>query len=271
MKNYLLIFTVLQMFGCGGQAPKQPRVENLINSPVLAQIDSVIPQKFPGWPDSVTKLKYGKIIDKIRTKCDSYIEVDSLPDFVNQIHLSPDRKYRFYSGDVDTVSQGCDYVTYIEFTDLYRNLVKKQWKPNLRSDFTGLICGVWQFNYGEKDYYVLKYFHRHYNPCWSYSMEIVSFDNNGNPTFHPEFYPADIFEPYNETYLIQDDKGEVIDEYTSPGYGVTVCLTEDSGEIGYFFDTDSLTVHTIVDTTSVRWKPKLAYKSWKLVLPKHLQ
>lgn len=33
----------------------------------------------------------------------------------------------------------------------------------------------------------------------------------------------------------------------------------------------SLTVHTIVDTTSVNWKPKLAYKSWKLVLPKHLQ
>ena len=101
------------MFGCGGQALKQPRGGSLINSPVLAQIDSVIPQKPPVWPDSVTKLKYGKIIDKIRTKCDSYIEVDSLPDFVDQIHISPDGKYRFYSGDVDTVSQGYNYATYI--------------------------------------------------------------------------------------------------------------------------------------------------------------
>lgn len=119
MKNCILIFAVLLMFGCGGQALKQPRGGSLINSPVLAQIDSVIPQKPPVWPDSVTKLKYGKIIDKIRTKCDSYIEVDSLPDFVDQIHISPDGKYRFYSGDVDTVSQGYNYATYIEFKDLY--------------------------------------------------------------------------------------------------------------------------------------------------------
>lgn len=85
MKKYLSILIVLLMFRCGGQALKQPRGESLINSPVLTQIDLVIPQKPPVWPDSVTKLKYGKIIDKIRTKCDSYIEVDSLPDFVNQI------------------------------------------------------------------------------------------------------------------------------------------------------------------------------------------
>lgn len=268
MKNYLSILIVLLMFGCGGQALKQPRGGSLINSPVLAQIDSVIPQKPPVWPDSVTKLKYGKIIDKIRTKCDSYIEIDSLPDFVDQIHISPDGKYRFYSGDVDTVSQGYNYATYIEFKDLYGNVVKKQWKPNLRADLTGLVCGVWQFNYCRKDYYIIKYYHRCYMPCWYYSMEIVSFDNNGNPTFHTEFYPADIFEPYNEIYLIWDDKGDdVIDEYTCPGQGVVVCQTESFGKIGYFFDSDSLIVHTIVDTTSVRWEPKLAYKSWKLILP----
>lgn len=102
-------------------------------------------------------------------------------------------------------------------------------------------------------------------------MEIVSFDDNGNPTFHTEFYPADIFEPYDEIYLIQDGKGDVIDEYTSPGQGVVVCQTEDFGEIGYLFGSDSLIVHAIADTTSVRWEPKLAYKSWKLVLPKHQQ
>lgn len=81
----------------------------------------------------------------------------------------------------------------------------------------------------------------------------------------------DIFEPYNEIYLIKDDKGDVTDEYTSPGQGVVVCLTEDFGEIGYYFDPDSLIIHAIVDTKSVRLEPKLAYKSWKLVLPKHLQ
>ena len=70
-------------------------------------------------------------------------------------------------------------------------------------------------------------------PCWYYSMEIVSFDNNGNPTFHTEFYPADIFEPYNEIYLIWDDKGDdVIDEYTCPGQGVVVCQTESFGRPG---------------------------------------
>ena len=246
MKNYLLIL-VLLIVGCGNRQNQQTATINII--------------------DFASQIKLNKMANVIHAKCDSYIKIDSLPDFVNQIHLSPDGKYRFYSGDVDAVNQGYDYATYIEFTDLYGNAVKKQWKPNLRADLTGLVCGVWQFHYCGKDYYVIKYYSRHYNSCWSYSMEIVSFDNNGNPTFHTEFYPADIFEPYNEIYLIQDDKGNVIDEYTSPGQGVVVCLTENSGEIGYFFDSDSLIVHTIVDTTSVRWEPKLAYQSWKLILP----
>ncbi|MEQ3062655.1 hypothetical protein [Alistipes shahii] len=268
MKNYLLIFAVLLMSGCGN---RQSQHTDNIHQIAATNNTSNITHELLTWPDSATQIKYGALIDAIYAKCDSYVKADSLPDFVDQIHLSPDGKYRFYSGDVDTVSQGYNYATYIEFKDLYGNVIKKQWKPNLRSDLTGLVCGVWQFNYCRKDYYVIKYYSRHYMPCWSYSMEIVSFDNNGNPTFHTEFYPADIFEPYNEIYLIQNDKGEVIDEYTSPGYGVIVCLTEDFGEIGYFFDSDSLTVHTIVDTTSVNWKPKLAYKSWKFVLPKHLQ
>lgn len=34
---------------------------------------------------------------------------------------------------------------------------------------------------------------------------------------------------------------------------------------------DSLIIHATVDTTSVRLESKLAYKSWKLFLPKHLQ
>lgn len=257
------------MFGC---ANRQSQHTDNIHQIAATNKTSNITHELLTWPDSATQIKYGALIDAIYAKCDSYVKVDSLPDFAHQIHLSPDGKYRFYSGDVDTVSQGYDYATYIEFTDLYGNVVKKQWKPNLRSDLTGLVCGVWQFNYCGKDYYVIKYYSRHYMPCWGYSMEIVSFDNNGNPTFHTEFYPADIFEPYNEIYLIWDDKGDdVIDEYTCPGQGVVVCQTESFGKIGYFFDSDSLIVHTIVDTTSVNWKPKLAYKSWKFVLPKHLQ
>ena len=267
MKNYLFILGLLLMFGCiNRQSQHTDNIHQIAATNNTSNIHELLTR-----PDSATQIKYGALIDAIHAKCDSYVKADSLPDFVDQIHLSPDGKYRFYSGDVDKVSQGYDYATYIEFTDLYGNVVKKQWKPNLRADLTGLVCGVWQFHYCGKDYYVIKYYSRYYNPCCSYSMEIVSFDDNGNPTFHTEFYPADIFEPYDEIYLIQDGKGDVIDEYTSPGQGVVVCQTEDFGEIGYLFGSDSLIVHAIADTTSVRWEPKLAYKSWKLVLPKHQQ
>ena len=149
------------MFGC---ANRQSQHTDNIHQIAATNKTSNITQLLT-WPDSATQIKYGALIDAIYAKCDSYVKVDSLPDFADQIHLSPDGKYRFYSGDVDTVSQGYDYATYIEFTDLYGNVVKKQWKPNLRSDLTGLVCGVWQFNYCGKDYYVIKYYSRHYMPC----------------------------------------------------------------------------------------------------------
>lgn len=136
MKNYIFILVVLMMFGCGRQQSKQITDKDSTNFTVLTDAEPNLSSKSLVWPDSATKIKLGEILDAIHAKCDSYIEVDSLPDFVVQIHLSPDGKYRFYSGNVDTVSQGYDYATYIEFTDLYGNVVKKQWKPNLRSDFT---------------------------------------------------------------------------------------------------------------------------------------
>lgn len=46
-----------------------------------------------------------------------------------------------------------------------------------------------------------------------------------------------------------------------------ICTIGCFGYIGYFCP-KRLAVDAIVDTTSVRWEPKLAYKSWNFVLPK---
>ena len=99
------------MFGC---ANRQSQHTDNIHQIAATNKTSNITHELLTWPDSATQIKYGALIDAIYAKCDSYVKVDSLPDFAHQIHLSPDGKYRFYSGDVDTVSQGYDYTTKIQ-------------------------------------------------------------------------------------------------------------------------------------------------------------
>ena len=191
----------------------------------------------------------------------------SLLDSVMEIHITPDDKYKFYSYDRRESGTIGYYTTYIQYKDSDENISYKEWLANLRSDYSSLICNVWQFKYAGKDYYVIKTFKQGMNCSWGYGMEIVTL-KEGVPTYHTQFYPKGIYTPHEYKYFTFDEDGNIIGDYYAPAYDVAVCSTDNCNHnINYTFDPKTLTVYVTDDASAPDNPIKQVRKhSWRLIL-----
>jgi hypothetical protein len=185
-------------------------------------------------------------------------EVETAESDLNIIK-TPDLKYVFYSFDDGNGGTMRSYKTYIQFKDESENAIFLQWQDKVRFDYTNLYTEIWQFENKGITYYVAKTFRQGSNCSWGYGMEIFTL-TNGIPTYHTEFYPNGIYEPYEY---------KTVNEYYTPAYDVDVCYTEFCNEIDYIFNPTNYTVYITEydESQPEREQQKTVKRSWQLVIP----
>ena len=192
MKPYLLPIFALLIVGCGNSHAR--KIDSIIHDNNVvdslrafsfdttqynssARIDKELTFLFKTWynhPKYWDDYWLEELVDnRLRHHLNNpltFMEDMPILDSVIRINSTADGKYKFYSYDRRESGTIGYYTTYIQYKDSDENISYKEWQANLRSDYSSLICNVWQFKYAGKDYYVIKTFKQGMNCSWGYGI-----------------------------------------------------------------------------------------------------
>lgn len=176
---------------------------------------------------------------------------------------TPDGKYRFYSvGHRDGFMT--NYINYIQYLDASGRIAFKRWKENQEPGSSQEYREFWMFRHNGTDYYVAKTYKGISTRAYGYGMEIFTLED-GEPTFHTEFYPRGVYTENNrfEAYIMEDG--------TNIPSGITVC--EGYGNsVDYTFDPETKTIHITDDgyiygSSDQEEEPREIETYWQLIDP----
>ena len=154
-----------------------------------------------------------------------------------KVFTTPDEKYKFYTTyDICRGSAG-DFMTYYQFEEDGKMMCKLFEGRNDDYWQHSNVRDVWQFDYHDSTFYVLKGIYQEAGCVWRYSLDIVSFERNGALKYHDRFIPNDRKDVYDIAWTYS-------------------CLP-----VGYVFDPETLTV-----TARTQEGDSLVTKTWKLKL-----
>ncbi len=105
---------------------------------------------------------------------------------------SPDKKIKFYTYVPRSMGSMWMPEKFIQYKDNHDSIIVHEWQDNLRWDSRTSPDTVWQFNYHDTTYYIIRSYFRT-GPERTLSVEIISLEN-GKIKFHTHFFPED-FEP----------------------------------------------------------------------------
>ena len=152
-----------------------------------------------------------------------------------KVFTTPDEKYKFYTTyDICRGSAG-DFMTYYQFEEDGKMMCKLFEGRNDDYWQHSNVRDVWQFDYHDSTFYVLKGIYQEAGCVWRYSLDIVSFERNGALKYHDRFIPNDRKDVYDIAWTYS-------------------CLP-----VGYVFDPETLTV-----TARTQEGDSLVTKTWKL-------
>ena len=145
-----------------------------------------------------------------------------------KVLVSPDGKYKFYTTpDICTGTMG-EWRTYIQYINSDGKLECTEW------DYINVL-EIWQFDYNDTTFYVLKSGWQGSSCEYGYTISIATFDN-GKPTYHSHLLPESV---------------EKID----------FCYTCHALDVDYTFDPNTL---SITSTTQDDIKDSCVTKTWRL-------
>ena len=177
-----------------------------------------------------------------------------------RVSASPDGKYKFYTTwDICEGTMG-EWVTYYQYIDSDGKLVCKEWQGDRRFDCKRNVLDVWQFDYHDSTFYVLKSVWQGSSREWGYNMEIVTF-NDGVPQYHIHFFPGK--KEYGEIKKVTVVKGVCVDEsdWVKEDGAYGICYTYHALDVDYTFNPKTL---TITATTQDEETSQTKVEKWKL-------
>lgn len=194
---------------------------------------------------------------------------EDMPILDSAMHIifTPDRKYKFYSYNVYLGGTMDDGRNFFQYRDTSGRVVYKSWPEgshNWSEDPPKLIRNIWQFNYRDKNYYVIKSWAKGSSCMWWYLMEIVTIDNGDITYYSTRDIPNSVLE---DRLLVCDTKDD--SQTKEESAEILVCETVKCNDnIDYDFDPRTLTVYAVTDEWNAKRKEWVTTKrSWRLVLP----
>lgn len=184
----------------------------------------------------------------------TYYHMDSSSTNPITVAASPDGKYKFYtSWNLSQGTMSYCYTLY-QYLDTNGKVVCKEWQEERRFDCLTNPVKVWQFDYHDTTFYVLKSFRRSSSRECGWDMEIATFDN-GTPKYHIRFFPD--MKEYGEIKRVNGDS----EEWVKEGGAYSICYTWFYLDIDYTFDPKTLIVTA---RTQDDGKESLVTKRWRL-------
>lgn len=177
-----------------------------------------------------------------------------------RVSASPDGKYKFYTTWNIGGGTMVELVTYYQYIDSDGKLACKEWQGDRRFDCKRNVLDVWQFDYHDSTFYVLKSVWQGSSREWGYNMEIVTF-NDGIPQYHIHFFPGK--KEYGEIKKVTVVKGVCVDEsdWVKEDGAYGICYTYHALDVDYTFNPKTL---TITATTQDEETCQTKVEKWKL-------
>ena len=177
-----------------------------------------------------------------------------------RVSASPDGKYKFYTTWNIGGGTMVELVTYYQYIDSDGKLVCKEWQGDRRFDCKRNVLDVWQFDYHDSTFYVLKSVWQGSSREWGYNMEIVTF-NDGVPQYHIHFFPGK--KEYGKIKKVTVVKGVCVDEsdWVKEDGAYGICYTYHALDVDYTFNPKTL---TITATTQDEETCQTKVEKWKL-------
>ena len=177
-----------------------------------------------------------------------YLPTDVFSFSPLQVTASPDGKYKFYTTrDINCRGTVGEWQSFCQFWVDGRLEVKRWQEEYEPADNMGNVRRVWQYNYHDTTFYIIKSRYRETSNDIGYRMEIVTFELDGTPKYHTRFFPKR--KEYAGKYA----------DYKESAY--VVCWTEVGFNVDYTFDPQTLTV-----TARTQEGDSLVTKTWRLKL-----
>lgn len=150
---------------------------------------------------------------------------------------SPDKKIKFYTYVPRSMGSMWMPDKFIQYKDNHDSIIAHEWQNNLRWDGRTSPDTVWQFNYHDTTYYIVRSYFRT-GPERTLSVEIISLEN-GKIKFHTHFFPED-FEPSLVCVLTNPDGSDY--EWREEGTYWILAYSNRWHPIGLSFDPETLTL-----------------------------
>lgn len=177
---------------------------------------------------------------------------------------TPDYKYQFFSLDF-----GYERINMFQSMTNEGECQIKYWQPERGWDSQTNPIGAYQFDYGDRTYYVIKGIRVGSSCEYWITMEIVTFDN-GIPTYHTQFFPDDFeMKKVRICNIGEEEKWERVGAAYDVGYWL--CSADNKEiEADFSFDPQTLQVDAMTDiwvgdkSNKYGGHHHMSKKTWKL-------